>query len=297
MPEPVLRPFPWRRLAQIAMALAVLATALSFANRKWGVWERQTGDLPVYLRAAERLSAGEEIYRPEDRKPFTYPPFLALPPVPLSKLPVWAHRSTWYCLNLLVVCVLVALVRRHVARFIAGRSRPFWILLAFLSVRHVAAAFQNQTNDLFIALAVLLCADWAARRRELGSGAFAGIGAAIKATPLLFAPVMLWQRRWRAAAAVLVATAALTLLPDMIAPREDGSLWAKAWYDTFLSDMAPGKTAGKVGNAWAATNILNQNLAGTITRLSTPVSGDGNMQIDAAVWHPSPGVLLSLIHI
>jgi hypothetical protein len=155
----------------------------------------------------------------------------------------------------------------------------------------VSSCFENQSNDLFIVLLVALCADAAARAREAASGALAGLGAALKATPLLFLPVFLGQRRWRASLGLVVALGAVTLLPDALRPRPDGQLWAVAWYRTFVRGVAPGEPVAKVGGAWAKTNILNQNLAGTLYRLSTPVVEDGDMQVDASVWRPSPGLL------
>jgi len=294
-------PFAWRSLGRAALVLGVLAVALCFANRAWGFWERRNGDLPVYLRAAERMQEGDEIYRPEDRRPFTYPPFLALAPAALAALPAWAHRPVWYCLNALVLVTIVLLVQRHTGRRRrdhrrTGRPWVFWTLMALLAGRHVSSAFENQSNDLWIALAVLLCADAGARGRQAASGAWAGLGAAVKATPLLFAPAFLVQKRWTAMLLVVASAGALTLLPDVVAPREDGRSWAVAWYDAFLAgNVAPGATAGRVGNAWDETNILNQNLAGTLTRLSTPVQGDGNMRIDASVWAPSQTTLRVVI--
>jgi hypothetical protein len=67
-----------------------------------------------------------------------------------------------------------------------------------------------------------------------------------------------------------------TLLPDLIFPSPDGRLWIIQWYDTFICKVhvdAPAQAAG----AWSSWNMLNQGLAATIYRLTTPVDSDGGM--------------------
>ncbi|MCB9870761.1 MAG: hypothetical protein H6837_12965 [Planctomycetes bacterium] len=46
----------------------------------------------VYVLGAERMRSGAEIYRPDDIKPFTYPPGMALMFMPLTLLPHDAVR-------------------------------------------------------------------------------------------------------------------------------------------------------------------------------------------------------------
>jgi len=266
------------------MILTVLASALGF-------WKERTGDLSAYVTAGTNLWSGEEIYRPLEPRPFTYPPFLAVPFAFFSRLPGIVHRPLWYCLNAFVLIGSFGLINRFAPKWITGRAWVFWTLLFALTLRYVGSVFENQSNDLFI----LFLAAWAATffesRREAAGGAMVGLGAAIKATPLLFLPVLLWQRRYVGAAALAAALAVATLLPDLFRPREDGRLWVHAWYSTFVADVSPGEPAPKVGEAWSRTNILNQNLAGTLYRLSTPIEGDGDMEIDASVWNPDRGLL------
>jgi hypothetical protein len=278
-----------------ALGSVVAALVLSLLNARLGFWSERTGDLPVYVRAAERMAEGEEIYRPEDPRPFTYPPFLSLAAYPGSLLPESAQRPFWYCLNALVVLALFHLIRRRRRELApARRSWPFWLLLAVLGGRHVSSVFENQSNDLLIVLLVALCADLAPRR-DSRAGAMAGLGAALKATPLLFLPVFLWQRRWAAAAGLVAALAAATLLPDLVFPRNDGGSWVLAWRRAFLPEIRPGWPAAKVGGAWSESNILNQNLAGTLYRLSTPVVEDHDMAVNASLWEADRHLLRGII--
>lgn len=272
-----------RRLGGGVLLLALIAVGLVNTHRK------EVSELVVYVLGAERMSEGLEIYRPDDAKPFTYPPSMALPFLPFLALPERAHRTIWFFVNALTLGVIVGLMRDLWRRFRAARpgtnTSPVWIwgVTLALAGRHVAAVFENQSHDMLVFLAVTLTAWCGARGREACSGAAAGLGAALKATPLLFLPVFVLQRRVRAALSLVVATALLVWLPDLVFPRVDGASWVGAWYRTFLSGIEAGGTAEAEG-AWSAWNFLNQNLAGSLYRLTTPVArGDWH----AALWDVS----------
>ena len=76
----LLRLLPHQRASiSIVLALAVLSIVMPQLRRP--------GDIEVYLKAAGRLVHQEQFYRPDDPPPFTYPPFFALPFIPLLCLP------------------------------------------------------------------------------------------------------------------------------------------------------------------------------------------------------------------
>ena len=120
------------------------------------------------------------------------------------------------------------------------------------------------------------------------AGMYAGLAAACKATPLLFAPVFLWQRHFKAAAVLTATMAAATLLPDLLTPARDGRLWVVSWYTQCLQQIRPGDTAQAKGYRpkW---NQLNQSLAGTLYRLSEPPGRDsGHSGVDIRLWSGGP---------
>ena len=98
-----------------------------------------------------------------------------------------------------------------------------------------------------------------------------GLGAAIKATPLLFLGLFGLRLRVVAVLLLLATVAAATLLPDFVFPRGDGKAWWRAWYDVNLAGLEVGGTASAQG-AWNSHSILNQSLSGTLVRLFTPVT-------------------------
>ncbi|MDQ5857103.1 MAG: DUF2029 domain-containing protein [Acidobacteriota bacterium] len=258
---------------------------------------KEPSELKVYVTAAERMAADERIHRPEDDKPFTYPPFFAIPFLPFAILPKepWFQRTIWYVANLGVLWWLIRFVERRI-RLEATDERPalFWVLALVLTGRHLSSVFENQSHDLLVLFAVALGLDAAVSHRITASGFLVGAGAAMKATPLLFFPYFLWKRRWLAAAAVVLVFAVLSLLPELFFQSDTGRTYLEDWYHAFLAGMDPSDpgapaTASRPG-VWRAWNPLNQSLSGTIYRFFTPAPPrDGH--VDVAIATLSPGTI------
>jgi len=231
-------------------------------------------ELPLYIRAAQRLRQGEPIHR-NDERAFAYPALAALPFVPFTYLPASTWKVLWYLINAGALAVIVYRLR---ARLLPGmavtpklRAAPvwlFWLLLLLLGGRHIFAPLENQSHDLLVLLCVMLAIDASCGAREKAAGTFAGLGTAFKATPLLFAPVFLWQRRFPAFVSLGLALVFFTFLPDVLYPARDHAPWIASWYQKFLRHIEPGETAQAEG-AWASWVTINQSLAGTCYRMFT----------------------------
>jgi hypothetical protein len=237
-------------------------------------YAKGTSELPVYLTAAERMQAGAPIYRTDDFKPFTYPPFFALPFVPLAALPEAWQRGAWYGVNVALVALAIFVIHR-----VLQPPRPFWFwaIVGLLSFRHVGAVLENQSHDLVVGAAVTLAAVM-----PRASPAWSGLAAAMKATPLLFGLLFVVRRRLAAAALLVLVATGATLLPDVVAPQADGRSWVGSWYETFLSPLRPGATADAPG-AWNPSTSLNQSLSGTLHRWTSPPRQAGPF-IDDVAW-------------
>lgn len=269
--------------------LAGLLAVLALVAGKVGAYQKETSELPVYLTGAERMAAGVEIYRPDDAKPFTYPPFFALPFVPLTWLPEDLQRGAFYLVNVTCLLLLLWIVHRMTRGPRLGCSTKrmvlFWGLTLALAGRHLTSPFENQSHDLQVAVLVGFSI-WAfAAGREGISGLAAGIGAACKATPLLYGLLYAANLRLVAGLTLLVSVAGATLLPDLLCPRDDQQLWVQAWYSTFLGGLEAGGTASAAG-AWSASSFLNQSLSGTVYRLLTPIESPGPFSLDVYLFDP-----------
>ena len=231
-------------------------------------------ELPVYVTGGQRMAEGVEIYRRgSDAKAFTYPPFAALPFVPFAALPAEWQPPAWFAINFVILALLVRWLHGYARTERVGLGPPrllwFWLVTAIVGGRHVVSVLTNQSHDLFIAgLVGMTAASW--HRARAWAGAFAGLGAAVKATPLLFLGLFGLRGRFGAVAWLLAAAVVATVLPDLLCPRADGAAWWRAWYDGNLRGLEVGGAAQAAG-AWNAHSILNQSLGGTLVRLFRPV--------------------------
>ncbi len=274
------RRFSWWWVVVAAVVVAGLVQCL----------HKGTSELPVYVLGGERMAAGAEIYRTSDLKPFTYPPFFALPFVAMPWLGESAQRVVWYLVNVLVLWWIVRVLHGVVAPMLEARvRRVFWVALALVSGRHVLAVFENQSHDLLVTACVVAAAAAWSRARTMRAGLWAGLGAACKATPALFAVPFVLQRSWPAIVGAAFAGVGATVLPDLLLPRADGHFWVQAWIEVMLPGAKPGSSAD-LGGTWHAGSILNQGLAGTLYRLTTPTpaSSDPAWAVDASLAVVSP---------
>jgi len=263
-----------RTIAVLLLIAAVVAAIMPLKGK--------STELSVYMKAAERIVRGEQIYRPDDNAAFTYPPFFVLPMVPLAPLPPLARASVWWFINLSLVGVILFVIARlvwpTVARGVNNGGWPRWVLallIAVLSARFLISPLEYQSHDLIVFALVVLAGFAMANQRGGWAGVCGGLATACKATPLLLLPLFCWQRRYRAAFCFLAALVLATLLPDRLFPAPDGHLWVVHWYDKFISKVHVGASPQAAG-AWASWNILNQSLPATIYRLSTPIETQGN---------------------
>jgi hypothetical protein len=260
-----------RVLGYTLLTLALIASYVPTIRKDWT-------ELPLYLQAAERLQQGEPIYR-HDERPWTYPALFALPFVPLRAFPVPLQAPLWHGVNVGVLLLLVWLLERQARPLFDGTNpsrtsrTPAWlfvVLIVLLAGRHVLSPLENQSHDLMVFLCVVLAGTAWSSDRDISAGWWAGLGAALKATPLLFLPIFLWQRRFRAAAVMVVTVPAMMVIPDLLYPARDGISWTSAWHREFLGNIQPGETASSP-RAWDPWCQLNQSLAGTLRRLLVPL--------------------------
>jgi Glycosyltransferase family 87 len=245
----------------------------SFALLAAQVFIRQTGDWEtVYLGAAKNLRAGTDLLigGGGTGTGYVYPPFGALFAVPFTFLPRTAGLIAWVIVNLLAVGVLLV----GAWRLSGGRGFPgqagterfdhiaYW-LGGMCVVGFILDAAANWQTDLLIGAMLMGGCVLLARGRGLAAGVTFGIAAAFKCTPLLFAPYLLWKRRFLGAIAVPVVAVGLNLLPDLAYPPQDGKSLLLVWKERFLDPMA---NKDRDAGLWASAVSYNHSLAGVNLR-------------------------------
>ena len=232
------------------------------------------GALDVYTRAVLRMAEGEQIYRTTEQA-FTYPAVFALPFVPFAWMPLAPAAFLWMVVGGLIMAAavfgLVAALRPLVPQG-AWRWRAAWVIVAIvLSIRFVISPLEYSSHDGIIFALLVAGMIASIHGRDATAGALLGLAAAFKATPLLFLPVLLLRRQFKAAASFTVVCLAATFLPDLVFPADSGRPWIAEWYATFVSKVEVTEAADVPG-AWETWNHLNQGLTGTLHRLTAPVT-------------------------
>ncbi|MFH5806419.1 glycosyltransferase 87 family protein [Alienimonas sp. DA493] len=277
-------PAPVSKIALGLLACLLLGGVIAAVRDK-------PGELPIYMRAAERLWAEQSIYDPADDPAFSYPPAFALVTLPLVPLNDDCRRAAWWGLNLALLGGVLLAVWAAVRPALLGDGnagadgkesddrttrRRLWGwggLTTVLAGRFVLSPLAYQSHDLILlALMTAAAVCWTRRRNGL-AGTAAGLAAAFKATPLLAAAFFLLRRRRSSLLAMALTIPAATFAADALSSNPDRGPWVKTWAERFVLPVAPG-TAPDVENAWERWNPLNQSLAGTIARLTSDPSTD-----------------------
>lgn len=261
------RPRPWMPwlIAVIALLTLVLAA--------WGF--RSHNELvSCYLKAARLYVIGSDMYvMPADGVGrWMYPPAMIIPVAPLVFVPEVVARIAWVAL--LVGALLVSawmLVRALLPPTLDEHERRLraiaLIAAVIFSQKHLISPFSYLAHDGLIALCVVAGFYAGAKRRDGWAGFAFGLGAALKVTPGLFLPMLLLQRRWRAATSMVATVLVVSVLPDLVTVAQGQRPQLIRFVDIALhaSDVT---RAG--GGHWESFNVLAHNLSAMISRWTTP---------------------------
>jgi len=99
-----------------------------------------------------------------------------------------------------------------------------------LAERFFVSPLENRQFDMVIAALLFAGCYQLWRGHDLTGAAWLGASAAMKDTPLLFAPYLLWRGKLKAACLLIVVAVFLNLLPDLLWPQTRGHLYLADWY-------------------------------------------------------------------
>ncbi|MET7831096.1 bifunctional glycosyltransferase 87/phosphatase PAP2 family protein [Streptomyces sp. NPDC005386] len=207
-----------------------------------------------------------------DSTQFTGTPFGGLVLKPLTRAAEQALGWGWTFGTLLLVVALGLVAARALPQPVSRRTAllaaPVAISLLMLSLPVRNALYLGQTSILPVLLVLLGCF---AVREERACGVLIGLAAALQPTVLLFAPLLWFTGRRRAAASTGITFTALTALAWAAMPHDSNTYWVH-------------HLAG-VGLGRAADDLANQSLHGALLRfgLSGPLEIGLFLAIGAAV--------------
>jgi hypothetical protein len=200
---------------------------------------------------------------------FTYPPFFAFVMLPFAPMPLWLRDLVWYVVTLAAMIGAVKLsefITRKAAPTPLDRAELCWLrfFTLLLSAKLILAVFENQAYDALVVVSVLVGLAGLNSGRAFTAGAGLALAAALKATPLIFLPYLLWKRYFAAAVSFVVVYAVASLLPDILfAPAG-----AHGYFSTWLQEVAGPSLGLNPADApfafWDGANILNHSLHGAV---------------------------------
>ncbi|PRX44314.1 alpha-1,2-mannosyltransferase [Prauserella shujinwangii] len=274
-------------LLAAAPAVFVLAGVLGWAfDWHLGV------DSAVYRAGAVTLLSGDPLYEgttlwPEPfwaLLPFTYPPAAALLFVPLAVLPV---QVAWGVLAAVSILAMALVIRVTIGVLpIRSGELPRWTTPAratlvfsvvFLALEPVwRTLFLGQINLVLMALIVVDVLVLSVRGSRWG-GVLVGVASAVKLTPLIFVPHLVFTGRWREAVRAVGTFAGLQALMFLLAPGDAVRFWTHT-----ISEQ------GRIGPMhWAGNQSLN-GLLNRVTDLAPWATlaayGIGALLAPAAIW-------------
>ncbi|MFF0381395.1 bifunctional glycosyltransferase 87/phosphatase PAP2 family protein [Streptomyces sp. NPDC004286] len=247
-------PGPGARLR--AARLALWAVAAILAIRQMAVvlttpsGQRLT-DLETWVGPEGVLHVNGSLY---DSTRFTGTPFAGLVLKPLTRAAEQALGWGWTFGTLLLVVALGLVAARALPRPVGRRTAllaaPVAISLLMVSLPVRNTLWLGQTSVIPVLLVLLGCLTV---RGERTSGVLVGLAAALQPTVLLFAPLLWFTGRRRAAPVAAATFAGGTLLAWAAMPGDSRTYW--------VHHMAG------VGLGGSADALANQSLHGTLLRL------------------------------
>ena len=210
------------------------------------------GDLDVAREFGRRFIARDDIYR--NGLQYPYMPAAAMFFAPLAIVPASVAFALRYAIAVASLAGSLSLIHKMTAPEFAeygwAASASSVVLAGHYIIRDLDDA---GLHILILALIVLgIYAQW--RAREVLSGLSFGLAIAIKVTPGLFIPFMIWKRRWRLAFICAAATVLWAVLPILwLGP----SLWMH--FQLQWTRVALGQVFGGVAAVAAGTEQEYQN--------------------------------------
>ena len=259
----------WRRRYSVATFLLLGGFAFSAVLRTHSEWTE------VFIEAARALLRGQDFYSVV--RDFTYPPFSAFSMIPFVPLNPFLGRGIWYACCIASILYLTTKAWRLSGgpRIEAGRTYPaaskqeqvaFLLGHGVVLLPFLLNALSHLQTDILIAALIMAGCGAIVSRRFLVGATWIGVAAAFKATPLLFAPYLIWRRQYLAGIWLFVVAVLASLGADLVHRPPDGGVWLTRWAKLYVTPM--GKSDFMPGD-WKNDLNNNQAIAGAVRRWMT----------------------------
>jgi hypothetical protein len=229
---------------------------------------RHPAGFTLYRHAAECVWTGQILQACE--LPFTYPPAFAFVMIPFLAVPSWLGLLLWYAITLFCTVLCCRLCEELAVRLFPGQwtdAQREWLRLfaILLSLKFILAVYENQAYD-FLVLPLLFSGILALTDgRDVRGAAWLATATALKVTPLLFLPYLLYKGRLGAAVIFLIALAAISFLPDIFFVPQGAP---HGYFVTWIREVAGSSVFNDASATklafWDGANPYNLSLRGAV---------------------------------
>lgn len=259
-----------RTLARHPIAIVAVLFFCIYSIPFMSNWREKTWT-KLFTVSAAHMRAGEKLHRYDEGDIYVYPPAIALFSIPLTSFPKIPSLIGWYLLNVAAALTTIVCAWKLAGGVaLSGLNKKWLAVLGLglgLSGRYFLSPFENHQYDMIIAALLLGGCVHLWRGHDLRGAALLGTCTALKCTPWLFGPYLLWRGKLKAACLFGVVAIGWNLAPDVLYPQTNGNSYLADWFRETLTPAersAPGQWI-----SGGAAQSLNQSLGGMVHRFMT----------------------------
>jgi hypothetical protein len=234
-------------------------------------WADNSLDIDVYWEAGERmwLGGGDLYAGPGDGVNrvglFIYPPFFACLFAPITLLPRWAGYALWGMIELALIAAGFRATRGLCGVKEPADGRAFYLLLAIGVSGAVWTNLQEGQVNMLVVSALATGLWQLERKRNVTGGLLLAAATHLKIIPIVLLPLLIAQKRFKAAGMMAAGIAVLWLTPLLYTIPNlgvaDGFVanidMSRAYVDSIATPRLENQDAANLGGARAPNNALS----------------------------------------
>ncbi len=249
---------PWIGFVLVGLVFLLFMLAEMWNSRFW------LSDFEVYYKAAARILQGQNLYRikADDFYIFKYSPVSAVFFIPFALLPFGIAKVAYWLLYSFIMLACIYLALRLVSRFrpIEKPSRVNNLVILtglILMVHFLRELHLGQVTFILLLLYLLACRYLLAGKPGM-VGLLISVSLFIKPFGLIFLPYLLYKRKWKELAYIMVYFGLLCMLPLLFYRSLEMTLSQYgAWFHEVLVEL---------GNKQEFSMPANQTIFSVIAR-------------------------------
>jgi Glycosyltransferase family 87 len=235
----------------------------------WG--SGKTKDYPLWFWAGQQVLGAKDLYPsdPHAYFEFIYPPLPAM----LLAIPSWFGKIPLYA-GLSVLNAFAWWMTAQFSHAMAGSGRTpgpwLFALPGFATVTFVFDMFDLGQPNLVL-LVMMLYGFWLLQRdRPLMAGSMFALATAIKVFPVAVLPYLVWRRRWKTVASLVVFLVVyLFVVPAPVRGFQHNITELKTWYQGMVGTSSEKGFGQRDEQNWS---WVNQSIIAMTHRLTRPVN-------------------------